>query len=202
MKAADQASRLGRAPATTTAELSHIALDLFIANGFENTTIDDIVAAAGIGRRTFFRYFKSKNDLPWGDFDSLLEGMRAYLAEVPDDVPTVTALRTAVEKFNRFPPEEVGYHRQRMQLLLRAPALVAHSALRYAAWRQVVAEFAARRSGQAEGDLGPQAVGWTFLASSMAAYEQWLKDTDADLPTLLHDTFDLLVHTFADPARQ
>ncbi len=72
---------MGRAPATTHGELSHVALRLFLERGFEETTVDDIVQVAGIGRRTFFRYFRSKNDLPWGDFDTLLERMRANLAQ-------------------------------------------------------------------------------------------------------------------------
>ena len=56
--------RVGRAPATTHGELSHVALALFLERGFDHTTVDDIAAAAGISRRTLFRYFPSKNDLP------------------------------------------------------------------------------------------------------------------------------------------
>ncbi|TQM06248.1 TetR family transcriptional regulator [Pseudonocardia kunmingensis] len=47
-------------------EVEHIALDLFTERGFDTTTVDDIAAAAGIGRRTVFRYCPSKNDIPWG----------------------------------------------------------------------------------------------------------------------------------------
>src|SRR5437763_14629303 len=39
------------------------AIDLFAEKGFEETTLDDIVAAAGTSRRTFFRHFESKRDL-------------------------------------------------------------------------------------------------------------------------------------------
>src|SRR6516165_1565282 len=39
------------------------AIDLFAEKGFEETTIDDIAAAAGTSRRTFFRHFESKRDL-------------------------------------------------------------------------------------------------------------------------------------------
>ena len=83
----DGRPRIGRAPATTHGELSHLALALFLERGFEQTTVDDIVEAAGIGRRTFFRYFRSKNDLPWGDFDQLLgavPGLRLGGAAVAD----------------------------------------------------------------------------------------------------------------------
>src|SRR5688500_18958743 len=102
--------RIGRSPATTRGELSHISLGLFLERGFDETTVDDIVKAAGIGRRTFFRYFTSKNDLPWGEFDDLLDGMRAHLASVPRDVPLMEALRQAVVEFNRFPADEIPFH--------------------------------------------------------------------------------------------
>ena len=64
--------RQGRPPVTSRAELERIALDLFIRQGFTETTLDDIAAAAGIARRTFFGYFSSKNDVVWGDFATLL----------------------------------------------------------------------------------------------------------------------------------
>ena len=83
----ESGQRLGRQPSTSVAELSHIGLALFIRNGFEATTVDDIAEAAGIGRRTFFRYFASKNDLPWGDFDRLIASMQSYLMALPADVP-------------------------------------------------------------------------------------------------------------------
>ena len=70
---------LGRKRVTSRAELEHVAFELFERQGFDGTTIDDIAPAAGIGRRTFFRYFPSKNDIPWGNFDEELERMRARL---------------------------------------------------------------------------------------------------------------------------
>jgi len=54
----------GRRRATSRQELEETAFGLFAARGFEATTVDEIAAAAGIGRRTFFRYFPSKNDIP------------------------------------------------------------------------------------------------------------------------------------------
>ena len=192
-------ARIGRQPSTSHAELSHISLQLFIENGFDNTTVDAVASAAGIGRRTLFRYFPSKNDLPWGDFDAGLEQMRAYLRILPAGTPLVDALASAVVEFNRFPVEEIPFHRERMDLLLNVPALVAHSTLRYAAWRQVVADYAALRLGVASDSLEPQTIGWTFLGASLAAYEQWLKHEDADLLELLESAFVVLKTVFAVP---
>jgi mycofactocin system transcriptional regulator len=184
--------RTGRLPSTSTAALSHVGLELFITHGFEATTVDDIAAAAGIGRRTFFRYFASKNDVPWGDFDGLLARMREYLRAVPVDVPLWGSLRDAVVEFNRFPDTEAPVHRRRMELILGVPALVAHSTLRYQAWRQVIAEHAGRRLQRPPDALEPQVIGWTCLGVALAAYDQWLASPDADLATLLTDAFGVL----------
>jgi len=178
--------------ATTRARLSHIGLQLFIEHGFDATTVDEIAAAAGIGRRTFFRYFPSKNDLPWGDFDALVERMRAALAAVPETEPMYSALSRAVLDFNSYPISELGYHRERMQLLMTVPTLVAHSTLRYESWREVIAEFAARRLGEPADSLRPRMLGWVYLAASLGAYEQWLQDSGSDLLDVLGSALDIL----------
>lgn len=175
----------GRRPVTSRAELEHAAFGLFAEKGFEQTTVDDIAAAAGIGRRTFFRYFRSKNDVPWGDFERELERMRDRLRDCPPNVPLMDAIRVALVDFNRVDPTQIPWHRRRMTLILRVPALFAHSTLRLAAWRTVVAEFAAERTGQRPGALAPQAIAYAVLGVAIAAYEQWLDHEDADLSVLL-----------------
>src|SRR5438132_359348 len=56
--------------AETRARIEQAALGRFLRDGFEPVTIDDVAEAAGIGRRTFFRYFATKADAVWGDFDA------------------------------------------------------------------------------------------------------------------------------------
>lgn len=185
MLAEDLAGRPGRPSATTRAELERCARELFAERGFEATTVEDIAAAAGIGRRTFFRYFASKNDVVWGDFDRGLADLRARLAAVDPARPLLDALRSAVLAFNALDAGGTDWHRDRMALILRVPALQAHSTLRYAAWRSVVAEFAATRLGGRTEDLLPQLVGHVCLGAALAAYEQWLRDPAADLAGLL-----------------
>ena len=170
---------------TSRAELERRALELFTARGFDATTVDDVAAAAGIGRRTFFRYFASKNDAVWGDFDHGLADLRAQLAGADPQQPLLEALREAVLAFNRFDPAEVPWHRERMALILTVPALQAHSTLRYAAWREVVADFAARRFGEPSHALLPQLVAHLCLGAALTAYEQWLADPGAELEPLL-----------------
>jgi TetR/AcrR family transcriptional regulator, regulator of mycofactocin system len=180
--------RTGRPPATTPERLAEIALDLFVANGFDETTVDDVAAAAGIARRTFFAYYPSKNDLVWGDFDAHLARLRAELDRL-DDRPMMQALREAVVKFNHVDPGYLDRHRNRMRLILTVAALQAHATLRHAAWRRVIQEFAAARTGIAADAFLPRLLGHVALAASTAAYEQWLADPATDLSDLIDAAF-------------
>ena len=189
-------SNVGRPPVTSRAELEQVALELFAERGFEATTVDDLAAAAGISRRTFFRYYASKNDVVWGDFDDLLRRMEAWLAETEPDVPVLDAVADAVVRFNSLPAEAVPAHRRRMSLILHVPALQAHGTLRYAEWRAVVARFVAQRTGEGEAATVPQLVGHVALGAAVAAYEQWLAAPAADLEALLATSFDELRRGF------
>lgn len=190
-------ARGGRKPVTSRGELEHVAFELFAEQGFEATTVDDIARAAGIGRRTFFRYFPSKNDLPWGAFDEQLDQLRADLRGYPADQPLMDVVRAALVDFNRVPDAEVPWHRRRMALILRVPALQAHSTLRYANWRQVVAEFVAERLGVPVHALEPQTIAYATLGVALASYEQWLRDESQDLAALMASAMTGLAESFA-----
>jgi TetR/AcrR family transcriptional regulator, regulator of mycofactocin system len=184
--------RVGRRRSTTWDHISKVALDLFAARGFEEVSVDDVALAAGIGRRTLFRYYPSKNALPWGDFDAHLEHMRDLLAGLDPDVPIGDALRTALLAFNTFDETETARHRQRMRVILETAALQAYSMTMYAGWRAVVAAFVARRLGAKAGDLVPQTVAWTMLGVALSAYEHWLADESVSLAQALGDAFDVV----------
>ena len=196
---ADGGGQPGRPRVTSEAELEHVAFELFEANGFAQTTVEDIAMAAGIGRRTFFRYFPSKNDIPWGMFELDLERMRARLKACPRDVQLMDALRMALVDFNKVESGQIPLHRRRMELILRVPALLAHSTLRFASWRDVVAEFVAERTGQRPDALAPQAIAHAVLGVAIAAYEQWLDDENAELGALLDTAMRQLGGAFTGP---
>jgi mycofactocin system transcriptional regulator len=187
---------VGRPPSTSHAQLERAAFELFSRNGFDATTVDDITAAVQIGRRTFFRYYASKADVVWGDFAGGLARMRDLLAATPNSTPMLEALRAAVIDFNTIPPEDIAWHRQRMSLILGEPTLYAGSTLKFREWREVVAEFAARRLRVRPIGLVPVLVGYSALGGSLAAYEQWLARPGSDLRELLDEAWDALAVGF------
>lgn len=186
----DSQHRVGRRRSTSAEHISNVAIDLFAARGFDDVSVDDVAEAAGIARRTLFRYYPSKNALPWGDFEAHLARMRDLLADLDPDVGIDTALRTALLAFNTFDDAETARHRQRMRVILQTEALQAYSMTMYAGWRAVVVAFVARRLGMKETDVVPQTVAWTMLGAALSAYQHWLDDESVSLPQALGDAFD------------
>lgn len=178
--------------ATTHGEIEQAAFRLFAERGFDATTVDDIAREVGVSRRTLFRYFDSKNDIPWGQFDRTLADFRSLLVAMPEELSLHEAVFRGVVAFNEFPEDAEPPHRDRMRLILETPALQAHSVLRYREWRQVISDYVAGRLGLDPGDLLPQTVGHVSLVLALTAYEQWLAEPDSSMPELLRDALDVL----------
>ena len=196
----DGASR-GRPAATSRQDVARAALDLFARQGYDETTVDEIAAAVGISRRTFFRYYESKPDVVWGEFDAELGRLRDRLAEAPDSEPLMDVLRRSVIATNRFGAGELDELRIRIVLISTVPTLVAHSAVRYEEWCEVVAGFAAGRLGGSPGDLAPQTVARAALGAAMAAFACWARSEGGDLVAEVDRAFRLLATGFADDGR-
>ncbi len=188
----------GRRPSTSREDVARAALELFSRQGYDETTVDEIAAAVGVSRRTFFRYYESKSDAVWGEFDAELVRLGDRLHEAPDDEPMMEVLRRSVMATNRFGAGELDELRIRMGLISSVPDLVAHSAVRYEEWCDVVARFVARRIGASPDDLGPQTVARAALGAAMAAFACWARHDSDDLVGEVDRAFRLLATGFAE----
>jgi TetR/AcrR family transcriptional regulator, regulator of mycofactocin system len=180
----------------TRARIEQAALDLFTAQGFEQVTIDEIADAAGISRRTFFRYVSAKADAVWGDFDAHVVRLEGMLAATANDQSVLASICAAYVEVNDYAAADLPVLRERMRLILTEPALLAHSELRYAEVDRAVAEHVARRIGAAPGDLLPRLVATTTRAAATAAFEVWLADGRTPLTDHLHAAFAELAGAF------
>ena len=188
-------SRVGRRRSTTPEHITDVALELFTAQGFAEVSVDDVAQAAGIARRTLFRYYASKSAILWGDFDTHLAHLQELLDEVDRVDPKVRmgeALRGALLAFNTFDDCETVRHRQRMRVILETAELQAYSMTMYAGWREVMAGFVAHRLSVKTTDPLPQTVAWTMLGVALSAYEHWLSDESVTLPEALGSAFDVV----------
>lgn len=183
--------RVGRRPSTTQDHITDVALALFASRGFDEVSVDDVAKAAGIARRTLFRYYASKNAIPWGDFDAHLQDLRDLLSSLSTEITLAQALREALLSFNTYDDQEMAQHRRRMRVILETAGLQAYSMTMYAGWREVIAAYVAHRIGAAPGDLMPQTVGWLMLGVALSAYEHWLADEEVALADAIAEAFEV-----------
>lgn len=141
-----------RKKARTRADLQRHALRLFREQGYAETTVDQIAAAADVSRSTFFRYFPTKEDVVL--FDDVDPLMAEAFAELPPDTPLLRAMRTGVTTaFRRLPPEKRELEEVRMALVRSAPELQAAARERSGVTVTAIADQIADAYGRSRDDL-------------------------------------------------
>jgi AcrR family transcriptional regulator len=167
----------------TRERLTRVAMELFLARGFEATTLDDIAAAADISRRSFFHYFASKEDLVLAWQDGSTDAMIAAIAARPADEPMLTAAENAILAMARqFKPEEAL---AMARLKRETPALRAREPAKYEKMeRAMAAALAARTSDPAE-QLRARLVAMITTGAIRLASEKWMAEGAEEGPEVL-----------------
>ncbi|MCO6000215.1 TetR family transcriptional regulator [Actinoallomurus rhizosphaericola] len=168
------------------AEVARTAMGLFLERGFEATTIDDIAAAAGISRRSFFRYFGTKEDIVLGDLAAQGELIRKELEARPATEDAWTALLNALRHAPR-PGQDDATTLKISKMLYGTPSLRARSLEKHLQWQALLTPDIRRRLGVApddEHDLRADAIVACVLTCLDVAGEAW---TRSDGTTPLDD---------------
>jgi AcrR family transcriptional regulator len=165
---------------------------LFLANGYEGTTLDTIAAAAGISRRTFFSYFKSKDDiiLFWQDADSAR--LIADLLKTSPDVPPLDAVRDVMVKhIARYTTEQMTAVDN---LMRSSESLLARKQAYYAEQEQALFNALCEVWRQPERRLALRMVAVVSVGAMRLALQAWRDQTGQRKPVakFLEDAFDSL----------
>jgi AcrR family transcriptional regulator len=160
----------------TRLALIDAALELFLAQGYEATTIDEIVAAVEVSQRTFFRYFATKEDVVTSflaEHDQVLE--EALAARPPQERPFTAlfeSLRVVLRTIAGGDPADSERFRRVRQVIEATPTLISAQMARYKAAESKLAEEIARREGvDPLGDLRPRIVVAFYSSATRIAFE-------------------------------
>jgi AcrR family transcriptional regulator len=155
------------------------ALRLFQEQGYDQTTVDQIAAAAEISPSTFFRYFKTKEDVVLQDeYDPLVERL---FAAAPPDLPLIPALRHALRQaMSRLGEAELRKMQQRIDLMMAVPALRMRLVDNMIGSIDAIAAGAAARAGRPADDFGMHAFAGACIGALLAAFFVWLKGDRTD----------------------
>lgn len=185
--------RGGRPSSTSPHELAAAAQRLFLAKGFDETSVEEIASAVGVSRRTFFRYFPTKADVLWVESPTELASLRDAVAAADPATPYEKVLATAIVDALRYPPDQREWEFQRAQLVLTVPSVQGNASIRFDEWRGAAAEFVARRTGGRADDLFPIAVGNAVIAAMVTAHHYWITHPESELEDALTASFALLL---------
>ena len=175
----------------TLKRITDAGMCLFIEKGYEATTLDDIAAEAGISRRTFFYYFKSKDDI----LLSLQSGMGDMIVDAlqhaPRDRRPLDAIRDAIVKVCAAVPADDMIAIDR--LMRSSEAVQARKQASYIQHERALFAALRERWPEPERETGLRlvamlAIGATRLASDALSREGGKRP----LTELLHEAFDAL----------
>ncbi|MFI9759560.1 TetR/AcrR family transcriptional regulator [Streptomyces sp. NPDC051963] len=179
------------ARAAVRAELAEVAFELFLREGYDQVTLDDLASAAGVSRSTFLRYFGTKEEAVLSAFDAHGAQVADALRERPSDEDDWVALRraldTVIEHYRRDPAGALATTR----LVRNTPALCTRQLEKQQGWRPGLAQALAERAGTS----GPPALGLTVKAAAALdclniALDHWTaSDGRLDLIDLLDEAF-------------
>ncbi len=125
-------------------------------------TVDDIAAEADVSRRTFFRYFASKEDVLLADHLVQLARLREAMADRPADEPILTALRNALLSMTSDFEDRKEMIILRGRIMRDTPSLQARSLVHQKLWEDAMQEMVAERLGvDPVADLRPGVVSAT-----------------------------------------
>ncbi|MBR7825088.1 TetR family transcriptional regulator [Actinospica sp. MGRD01-02] len=180
---------MGRWEPDTRGRLERAAIELYLEQGFDQTTVAQITHRAGLTTRTFFRHFADKRDVLFAGRRELSERVAKTIAAAP---PAWSAARAGASGLNiaaaalQLRREEA---KDRRALIRSTPELRERELLGYAEMAETVAEALTDRGLE---QRAARVTATALLAAFQVAFEYWGDHPDRELPQLVNETLDEL----------
>ncbi|WP_371657969.1 TetR/AcrR family transcriptional regulator [Streptomyces sp. NBC_00280] len=175
----------------TREQLIRQALELFLAQGYEHTTVDQITEAVEVHPRTFFRHFASKEEVALTPISSIDEAFLAALEARPSHENPLQAMsgsfRAVLDRVREGELDGVdgALHMAMMRLVERTPELLAEYLRRSEEMEERLARVIAAREGvDLADDIRPQLIVAVFKAVGRVISRAWYLRAEADLQAI------------------
>jgi AcrR family transcriptional regulator len=170
--------------------IAHAAWELFAREGYEATTVAEIARSAGVSRRTFFRYFSSKEDVVVGTSDALAEDVLAAFSRRPAGEPPIVAIQRALRPVVEARLAHADEARAIVRLLRESRTLRRAMLERHARMEERLARLMARRLGtDPRKDPTPALLAFVARALLDTAFNVWFDQKPRDAGAMVDDLF-------------
>ena len=149
-------------------QIEAAAIGLFEAVGFDNATVDDIAEKAVVSRTSIFRYYGSKEDIIFGPEPAVGAELRDLVRQEP-----FLRLDEVMVRFAEYVEGSVPDVRQRLDIIVRTPALLGRLADIAAQWSLAFADEIAARRGEERRTLEDLVLATTALNAYIVPLREW-----------------------------
>jgi AcrR family transcriptional regulator len=157
-------------------EITRTAIDLFLRQGFEATTIDQILESVGVSRRSFFRYFGTKEDVVLGDLVARGAAIADALGARPMDEEPWDAIRAAFDEADETSTLDRPSTLALGRMLFDTPSLLARHLEKRLRWQDMLVPLIASRLDDTDDrDLRAHAIVASALTCLDAASREWVR---------------------------
>ena len=157
----------------TKAAIQRAALRLFKRQGYEETTIEQIAAAADISESTFFNYFREKEDVVI--YDEYDPQIFETLAHGPRDEPLQKSIEKLIDTLGGVFEADHDAIYERAKLSLEVPELRAHAWEELERARDLIASIIAARTGRQASELDVRVISMAFVGAAFEASIEWVR---------------------------
>jgi AcrR family transcriptional regulator len=170
--------------------LERAAMELYIERGFDQTTVAEIAARAGLTERTFFRHFADKREVLFAGAGQLQDFLVSTLANAPDSAAPIDAVAAALEAAGALLQERGEYAGQRQAVIAANAELQERELIKLASLASALASTLRQRGVR---DPAASLAAEAGIAVFKIAFERWASETSrADLPHVIRESFDEL----------
>jgi AcrR family transcriptional regulator len=182
--------RMSRWEPNARGRLERAAMELYIERGFDQTTVAEIAARAGLTERTFFRHFADKREVLFAGAGQLQDFLVSTLASAPDSAAPIDAVAAALEAAGALLQERGDYAGQRQAVIAASVELQERELIKLASLASALAGTLRRRGVT---DPAASLAAEAGIAVFRIAFERWASDTSrADLPQVIRESLDEL----------
>jgi AcrR family transcriptional regulator len=165
--------------------LEQAAMELYGERGFEQTTVAEIAARAGLSERTFFRHFADKREVLFSGASALQELLVTRVASAPEAEAPIDSVVAAVEAAGALIQERRNGARERQNIISANVELQERELIKLASLAAALAE--ALRARGVESPVASLAAE-AGIAVFRIAFERWIADIDQDFPELIRES--------------
>lgn len=174
------------------------AIELFDAKGFDETTVEEVAAAAGISRRSFFRYFESKDDLLAQSVVNYGKALVAGVESCPESFSSLDVIRETVVAGAKYAASQPRT-RQTIQIAAKsASARQAHQSRLIEVEDSLAQAFAARTRSESKDGMRPRLLASLTLLVMNRAIMSWFRNEHRDLSASYRQVFAHLARILSD----